>query len=98
MQSETELQSKVIKHLEALCYLVLRFNNVGFKGHTVRRKGISDLIVCTPSGRFMAIELKRLEGKLRPEQKEFLKDVEAHKGIPLVIKTLKEIEEFTIGL
>lgn len=56
MQTEQQLQAKIIKYLEGLgCYVV--------KTITTNKRGCPDLLFCCVDGKFNAIEVKR-EGKL----------------------------------
>ena len=94
MQSEIELQSQAIKYLEANGYLVTRFTNKSIHGRRVKRLGVPDLICCSPSGRWVSIELKTLTGKQSEDQIKFQQDVIARGGISLVIRTLDELVTF----
>ena len=56
MGEESKIQSKIIKYLESIdCYV--------FKTITTSKRGVSDIIGCLPTGRFIAIEVKA-KGKL----------------------------------
>jgi hypothetical protein len=48
---------------------------------TQMKKGVSDILGILPDGRFMAIEVKRLGGKLSPEQETFLGDINKRGGL-----------------
>ena len=54
---EQDLQKKIIKHLEACGYHTV-------KVITATKRGVPDIIACSPAGRFTAIEVKAA-GKLR---------------------------------
>lgn len=89
---EVELQSQVIKYLETKGYLVTRFNNKGIRGHKVKRLGISDLLCATPTGRFLALEVKTLTGDVSLAQESFLNDVRQRGGLGWVIRSMEELE------
>ena len=66
-------------------------NNVGLfltkKGKKVYcglKKGSSDLIGISKSGKFVAVEVKTKNGKLSKEQKEFLNFIKSQKGISIL--------------
>jgi hypothetical protein len=48
------------------------------------KPGVADVIACSPSGRFVAVEVKTAEDKLRPEQVEFQSNTVRRNGIHLV--------------
>lgn len=47
-------------------------------------RGVSDIIACTPCGRFVAVEVKTGRDRVRPEQEWFLQDVQKRGGIAIV--------------
>lgn len=53
--------------------------------------GSSDIIACSPDGKFIAIECKSTKGKLTRAQQEFLKKVESLGGKALVVKNIDEL-------
>lgn len=53
--------------------------------------GISDIIGIAPDGRFLAIEVKRADGKLTEAQEVFLEQVEKSGGIALVVRSLEDL-------
>ena len=55
--------------------------------------GSSDILGCLPGGRFLAVEVKAPEGRLSPEQKQFLADIQALGGLALVIRDWKELDK-----
>ncbi|HTU17360.1 MAG TPA: VRR-NUC domain-containing protein [Gemmataceae bacterium] len=73
----------------------------GFRG----LRGVSDILGILPQtvwlaegveetfGNFLAIEVKRLGEKPRPEQETFLEDIRAAGGIALCVHSLRELEE-----
>jgi hypothetical protein len=56
-------------------------------------KGSADILGCLPGGRFLAIEVKAPDGRLSPEQREFLADIRGLGGIAIVARSYRDIEE-----
>jgi hypothetical protein len=56
------------------------------------RKGTSDILGITSTGRFLAIECKQPKGRLTPEQREFLGTVDRAGGVALVIRDPLELQ------
>lgn len=82
-------------------YIVLR-NNSGFifleskngkRAIKMGKAGASDIIACSPEGKFVAIECK-VNSKLTEKQKQFLDDVAEKGGIALVVKSLDDLITF----
>jgi len=55
------------------------------------RKGISDILGVTNTGRFLAIEVKSKYGKLTEHQNEFLQMVANMGGIAIVARSLEDV-------
>jgi hypothetical protein len=55
-------------------------------------KGSSDILGILPGGRFLAVEVKALEGRLSSEQREFLADIKALGGMAVVARSYRDIE------
>ena len=97
---EKDIQKAIIEVLELKKWLVVKVNNVGIKKENgsfipPRQRGISDLIACSPRGRFYAIEVKRPGGKLTEDQDRFLKDVFLHEGGFLVAYSVDDVIKLT---
>ncbi len=56
------------------------------------RKGISDILGLTTSGRFLAIECKMPRGQLTAHQREFVERVNESGGLALVIRDTAELQ------
>ncbi len=86
---ESQLQKKILDLLKDNGYSV-------FKTIACNRNGVSDIIGCTPSGTFLAIEVKA-PGKLSTVSKlqmVYLKEVQANEGIAFPadsVETVKRI-------
>jgi hypothetical protein len=56
------------------------------------KKGSADIIGCLPDGRFLAVEVKAQNGRLSPEQKQFLAEIRELGGLALVIRDWRELD------
>ena len=54
--------------------------------------GSSDILGCLPSGRFLAVECKSKNGRLLPEQKQFLDDITHLGGLAVVAHSFQELD------
>jgi hypothetical protein len=55
--------------------------------------GVSDILgLLRPSGRFLAVEVKRPGGRPTPEQQVFLETVQANGGLALCVHSLDELQ------
>jgi hypothetical protein len=57
------------------------------------RKGSSDILGVLPDGRFMAVECKAPNGRLSPEQKQFLADIQKLGALALCVRGWWELDE-----
>jgi len=55
--------------------------------------GSSDILGVLPDGRFLAIECKAQSGRLSPEQKIFLSDVQELGALALCVRGWKELDQ-----
>ncbi len=85
--TEQALQKKIIDMLTARGFSV-------FKTIATNRRGIADIIACSPTGRFIAIEVKRsgLKRTLTPLQRRYLDEVTHNGGVAACVDSLEEIE------
>lgn len=89
--TEKQIQEQVIQLLQSCgvwCWLT---HKVGAFRHRNVKKGVSDILGIWPpgSGKLLAIEVKAPGGKLTPEQKEFLDDVNRHAGTGIMVSDLE---------
>lgn len=56
------------------------------------KKGSADILGCLPGGRFLAVEVKAPCGRLSPEQKQFIADVQSLGGLAVVVKSWRELD------
>lgn len=57
------------------------------------KKGVSDILGILPSGRLLAIEVKRPGGRVSPEQKDFIKNINDNNGLAFVAYSLEDVIE-----
>ena len=74
MKSEAAVQREVVRYLKALGYRVWRVGQRNARG--TQDAGVSDLIVFGDYRCFF-LEIKRADGKQRPDQREFQRAVES---------------------
>lgn len=102
--SEKVIQDSIIELLNKSGFFVWR-NNVGsvqrdrFSVKTglwqktfymFGKKGLPDIIGCTPSGTFLGIEVKTQSGKVSPEQKETLESLANRGAIAFVARSVAD--------
>lgn len=97
--TEQEIQRTIIDYLKIKKYVVFKHRNVGiYKQDTgsyiplpCGEKGISDIIACSPTGVFTAIEVKKRGGKPSPDQLDFLARVKANGGVGILAYSLDDV-------
>jgi len=57
------------------------------------KKGSSDILGILPGGRLLCVECKSKEGRLSPEQKQFLDDALELGALALVVRSWQELDE-----
>lgn len=86
MNSEANIQNEIMIALSHAGCLIWRNNTGVLKDKTGRPikfglcKGSSDIIGITPSGQFLAVEVKTATGSIRPEQLTFIAAVQKAGG------------------
>jgi tricorn protease-like protein len=98
-KEEQKLVKACMDYLRCKGFLVLRNNsgrifiNDNGKIRAIRAgmAGSSDIIACSPDGRFFAIECKSKKGRLTENQKEFLRKVSELGGVALVVRNIDEL-------
>lgn len=94
---ESVIQKQIIDYLTIKKYKVIKFNNVGIYKQSTgtyipsRQAGVSDLLVCSPTGQFIAIEVKSGYNKPTENQLEFIEEIKSHNGIGFVAWTLDDV-------
>lgn len=98
--SEKEIQDGILDYLRRVKHIYCMRMNVGAMRtehagvtHFVRfgSKGMSDIIGVMKGGRFLAIEVKRRGGRVSPEQREFIRQVNAEGGLAFVAYSLDDV-------
>ncbi|MDR0447265.1 MAG: VRR-NUC domain-containing protein [Treponema sp.] len=56
------------------------------------KKGSSDILGVLQGGRLLCVECKSPDGRLSPEQREFLETVRSLGGLALVVKGWRELD------
>jgi len=97
-EKEQDIQRAIIEYLRLKRFVVFKHHSTG---STVREnkavffrygdKGISDLIACSPTGRFVAVEVKKKGGRATPEQLEFLRKVRKAGGIGILAFSIDDV-------
>ena len=97
---ESEIQKQCLNWLTLHGILAWRQNSGAMQG-TYKGKarfvrftsiqGVSDILACANDGTFIACEVKRPGGKLRPEQELFLAAVRKRGGVAIVAHSLDEM-------
>jgi hypothetical protein len=100
-RTETEIQRAILEFLGCVPGRFTRMNSrvvmlpgKGGKERPVRfgEKGMADIIgVLKPSGRYVAIEVKRPGEQPTPEQEAFLREVADCNGIAIVARSVQDV-------
>ena len=86
---EQQLQKQILKYLEAKGYYTV-------KSIVSNKKGVPDILACSPEGRFVAIEVKA-PGKLNTVsalQDYNLQQINSNQGLAIVADSLKKFKNF----
>jgi hypothetical protein len=57
------------------------------------KKGSADILGILPGGRFLAVETKASDGRLAPEQADFLGQIRGMGGLAIVAKSWREVDQ-----
>lgn len=96
MKSEANIQQSIRLALSEIGCLIWRNNTGAYKDKSGRLityglcKGSSDLIGISPEGRFLAVEVKKEGGRVRPEQVLFCEAVRRSGGIAGICRSAEE--------
>lgn len=94
--TESQLQQQIRLALGREPDLVIWRNSVGVAETNGRKqrfglcKGSADLIGIGPGGRFFALEIKTLTGRIRPEQQLFVDLVNRRGGFAAIVRSVDE--------
>lgn len=92
MQSETEIQHDIMEYLVLRGLKVWRQNVGRVGGVNHGRKGMSDIGGVLPGGKYLAVEVKKQDGKLTIEQRVFLDTVRELGGLAVVARSVADVE------
>lgn len=84
--SESKLQAKIIKWLESKGYIVDKIV-------TATKAGTADILACSPSGRYIAVEVKFGKNTLSAIQEYKLKLINQSGGVGITAWTLEEVQQ-----
>jgi hypothetical protein len=104
MRNETDLLSACLKTLEANGVMCWRQNSGAaryeseagdsyYVSMTGKMRGVSDIIGLLPGGRFLAVECKWMDGRIKKHQQEFLDAVNRSGGLGVVVRSIAELRE-----
>lgn len=98
IETEQQIQKAIIDYLRLKKYVVFKHHSTG---STVRKnkavffkhgdRGVADIIACSPTGQFVAIEVKKKKGVVSDDQFAFLKAVILNKGIAFIAHSIDEV-------
>lgn len=92
---EADIQRAILDYLAFKKYVAFKVPSGGIKIENrfirMAKAGTSDIIGCSPTGRFIAIEVKKKSNKPTPAQLEFLDEVHRNNGIGIVAYSLDEV-------
>src|SRR6266481_1467647 len=97
-ESERDIKRAIRDYLELKRCVVVPVRNVGIRKSDgsyiplpAGDRGMSDMMVCLPDGRFAAIEVKKKGNKPSPEQVEFLDAVRRANGIGILAYSIDDV-------
>lgn len=99
-QPEKEIQAEIIRWLEARPDTIVNRRQSGtlitWQGYHIRlaQAGSPDLEVKLVGGRTLDIEVKSATGRVSPEQKEMLERLHLMGHEAIVVRSLKEVQEY----
>ena len=97
IRKEADIKKSIIEYLKIRKNLVIPQRTIGLKTENgyipAMRRGVSDIIGCTPTGKFFAIEVKTEKGRPTQEQLDFLVDVQRHEGIVFIARSVNDVVE-----
>ena len=98
VEKESDIQRGIIDYLQLRGFIALKYNSTQYGqrdgksfAFTSGRPGVSDIIACSPTGRFLAAEVKRPGGKPTDAQVDFIREVSSKHGIAAVVYSIGDI-------
>ena len=104
--TEKEIENAILDYLALLPGCYWKNNTVGVydpikkvhrKPGKHHRNGVSDILGVDSSGRFIAIEVKTLKGRVSENQKLFLEDINKHGGLGFVARSVDDVRRELFG-
>jgi hypothetical protein len=94
---EKQVQKAILAYLDEQRIFAWRQNVMPFTkgGHFYRSSsinGLPDILGVTPTGRFLAIEVKDIKGKQSLSQEVFQKHVEEHGGLYILARSVEDVQ------
>lgn len=100
-EKESDIQRAILDYLQARGFIAFKYNSTqygirdgksfAFKSGNV---GVSDIIACSPSGRFVAIEVKRRSGKPTDAQIDFIGTISKKNGLAAICYSIDDATAF----
>jgi hypothetical protein len=97
-ETEAQIKRAIRDYLELKGCVVVPVRNVGIRkkdgGYIplpAGDRGMSDMMVCLPDGKFAAIEVKKKGNKPTPEQLDFLEAMRRNNGIGIVAYSIDDV-------
>lgn len=91
MQGENDIQHDIMEYLLLRGFKVWRQNIGRTGGVNHGAKGMSDIGGILPGGKYLAVEVKRQDGKLTVEQRVFLDTVRELGGLAVVARSVADV-------
>lgn len=92
---EKDCQKEILEYLKKQGVFCYKHHSGAFKvgAGNVKSgmKGISDIIGVLPNGKFLAIEVKNIGGKISTEQHLFLNNINRNKGVGFIAHNVDEV-------
>lgn len=104
MQPERAIERQVITYLRLRGWLAIKVRTSGrmVNGRMLAlprdELGVSDIVACSPDGRFHAIEVKTKTGRQSENQRRFQKAVLMAGGIYTVLRSLEDAVDYVAAL
>lgn len=104
--TEKEIENAILDYLAFLPGCYWKNNTVGVydpikkvhrKPGKHHRNGVSDILGVDGSGRFIAIEVKTVKGRVSENQKLFLEDINKHGGLGFVARSVDDVRRGLFG-
>ena len=86
MAGEQKLQTKILKWLKDNNYYAIKVMVAG-------KNGVPDIVGCTPSGQFFAIEVKFGANKASKLQEWNIQEINKRKGVAIVAYSLDDVKQ-----